>query len=108
MPFIVQSNWGKWEAGSEVTGGEIAEHLGCVGKLPGWASPSDDECRKLGMEPGKHPIPTERIEELIKRGILRGIGNDAVMQPDTPVILQPTYAERMVALGEFNANPRLT
>lgn len=99
MPFKLLTNWSRWAEGDTITGGDIAEVSGCVGNLPGWTPPTDTECEKLGLTKPKASEMDERIKELVKRGVLHGIGSDAIYQPDTPMILQPTYQER-VMLGK--------
>jgi hypothetical protein len=100
MPFKVMQNWGKWAEGSIISGGDIAEYRGRE-------SMTEAERVKLGL-PEPSGIPQERITELVKRGILHGIGDDAVMQPDSPLILQPTFEERAAILSDFNRNPILS
>jgi hypothetical protein len=100
MPFQVMQNWGKWAEGAIISGGDIAEYRGRE-------AISEADRIKLGL-PEASGIPEERIRELIKRGILRGIGDDATFQPDTPLILQPTFEERQAILSDYNRNPLLT
>ena len=109
MPYQVMSGWAKWSAGAVITGGEITEYMaGAVGKVSGFDPVTKAQAKKLGLTFNKIGTPKERIAELIARGVLHGIGEDAVRQPDTPVILQPTYEERQAVLRDFNAHPELT
>jgi hypothetical protein len=100
MPFQVMQNWSKWAEGSIISGGEIMEHHGRE-------SISETDRIKLGL-PEATGIPKDRIKELIDRGILRGIGEDAVYQPDAPIILQPSFEERAAIMSNYNRNPLIS
>ncbi len=88
------SGFSKWAEGEVISGGDLAEYCGRE-------QVSETDQARYGITPTKG-VSEERIRELIKRGVLRGIGDDAVMQPEAPVILQPTFDERAAIGSTFD------
>ncbi len=105
MPYQLLTNWARFAKGDIITGGDIAELGGCVGQLPGWNAPAEIERQKLGLGEVHTGVSEKRIAELISRGVILGIGDDAVQQPHEPLILRPNFAERQELNRAFDPSP---
>jgi beta-N-acetylglucosaminidase len=101
MPYLVKVNYGKWKAGDVVSGGDLKAHTG--NQIPAAEKPNKTQMKKLGLTDAKG-ISDERIDEMCRRGILEGIGEDFAVRLERPDLQLPTFEDRQKLLHQFNEN----
>jgi hypothetical protein len=103
MPFRLNHNWSRWKEGEIITGGDIADFMGSERGRTAVTTETDQAIQRkiaAGELKDQRGVPEERIAELIRRGILTGIGDDArIITPPQEVLL---ITERIEASKAFD------
>lgn len=101
MPYKVMVNFGRWPEGALVSGGELMDHMGT--QIPAAEKPTRAQIKKLGLTDSRRAIDAARIEELVRRNILQGFGEDSkILTLDKPDMGLPTFDERQRLMHQFN------